>query len=155
MSIFNGVAGNRGRNPIGAVIHNDAGSQNANASYYQSWLPGINPENGFAHDYVCSDGTVHAEDDWNKAWHCGDSWGNSEFYSVEVCQSMGDVNVFKTNEERALALVAEKFKASRRTTTQFVYIRNFPQHPVRTDQWKSTVVLMRQKHILSKGLVSL
>ena len=24
MSIFNGVAGNRGHNPIGAVIHNDA-----------------------------------------------------------------------------------------------------------------------------------
>ena len=38
-------------------------------------------------------------------------WGNSEFYSVEVCQSMGDVNVFKANEERALALVASKFKA--------------------------------------------
>lgn len=111
MSIFNGVAGNRGHNPIGAVIHNDAGSQNANASYYQNWLPGINPENGFAHDYVCSDGTVHAEDDWNCAWHCGDGWGNNEFYSVEVCQSMGDVNVFKANEERALALVASKFKA--------------------------------------------
>ena len=111
MSIFNGVAGNRGHNPIGAVIHNDAGSQSANAAHYQSWLPGINPENGFAHDYVCSDGTIHAEDDWNCAWHCGDGWGNNEFYSVEVCQSMGDVNVFKANEERALALVASKFKA--------------------------------------------
>ena len=42
MSIFNGVAGNRGHNPIGAVIHNDAGSQSANAAHYQNWLPGIN-----------------------------------------------------------------------------------------------------------------
>ena len=77
----------------------------------RNWLPGINPENGFAHDYVCSDGTVHAEDDWNMSWHCNDSWGNGEFYSVEVCQSMGDLATFKANEERALALVAEKFKA--------------------------------------------
>lgn len=111
MSIFNGVAGARGHNPIGAVIHNDAGSQNANAAYYQRWLPGINPENGFAHDYVCSDGTVHAEDDWNCAYHCKNEWGNNEFYSVEVCQSMGDLATFKANEEKALALVAEKFKA--------------------------------------------
>ena len=111
MSIFNGIAGNRGHNPIGAVIHNDAGSQKANASHYQSWLPGINPENGFAHDYVCSDGTVHAEDDCNSAWHCGNEWGNREFYSVEVCQSKGDLETFKANEEKALALVASKFKA--------------------------------------------
>ena len=109
MSIFNGVAGSRGHNPIGAFIHNDAGSKNANAEYYKNWLPGINPENGFAHDYVCSDGIVHAEDDGNKAWHCGNAWGNSEFYSVEVCQSMGDLETFKANEEKALDLVAQKF----------------------------------------------
>lgn len=111
MSIFNGIAGNRGHNPIGAVIHNDAGGQKANASHYQSWLPGINPENGFAHDYVCSDGIVHAEDDCNSAWHCGNEQGNREFYSVEVCQSKGNLETFKANEEKALALVASKFKA--------------------------------------------
>lgn len=110
MSIFNGIAGNRGHNPIGAFIHNDAGSQNANAVHYRNWLPGINAENGFAHDYVCSDGIVHAEDDWNRAWHCGNTYGNNEYYSVEVCQSMGDLNTFKSNEEKALALVAQKFK---------------------------------------------
>ncbi len=107
MSIFNGVAGKRGHNPIGAFIHNDAG--NKNAEDYRNWLPGIRPENGFAHDYVCSDGIVHAEDDINKAWHCGDTYGNSEFYSVEVCQSMGDLETFKANEEKALDLVAQKF----------------------------------------------
>jgi hypothetical protein len=38
MSICRGVAGLRGGNPRGIFIHNDAGSQNANAAFYRKWL---------------------------------------------------------------------------------------------------------------------
>lgn len=49
MSICRGVAGNRGRNPAGIFIHNDAGSKNANAAFYRNWLQTHPLENGFAH----------------------------------------------------------------------------------------------------------
>lgn len=108
MSICNGVAGNRGRNPIGIFIHNDAGSQNANAAFYRNWLQTHPLENGFAHYYVAQDGILQSEDDSNCAWHCGNLDGNLNYLSVEVCQSMGDLDVFKHNEEKAFQLVASK-----------------------------------------------
>ena len=108
MSICNGVAGNRGRNPIGIFIHNDAGSQNANAAFYRNWLQTHPLENGFAHYYVAQDSILQAEDDSNCAWHCGNLDGNLNYLSVEVCQSMGDLDVFEHNEEKAFQLVASK-----------------------------------------------
>ena len=110
MSICRGVAGRREANPVGIFIHNDAGSQNANAAFYQKWLQTHNLENGFAHYYVAQDGTLQAEDDVNHAWHCGDTAGNNNYLSIEVCQSMGDLEVFKKNEEKALQLAAQKCK---------------------------------------------
>ena len=56
MSICRGVAGNRGRNPVGIFFHNDAGSKNANAAFYRNWLQTHPLENGFAHYYVAQDG---------------------------------------------------------------------------------------------------
>lgn len=111
MSICGGIAGRRGRNPVGIFIHNDAGGQGCTAAHYRNWLPGWNKENGFAHYYVCSDGTVQAEDDGNCAWHCGQADGNTNYLSIEACQSMGDISVFRQNEEKALSLAAEKCKA--------------------------------------------
>lgn len=108
MSICNGVAGFRGRNPKGIFIHNDAGSQNADAAFYRNWLPTHPLENGFAHAYVASDGILYAEDDAYCAWHCGQTDGNTNYYSIEICQSMGDLEVFKQNEENALKLAAQK-----------------------------------------------
>lgn len=108
MSICKGIAGNRGKNPKGIFIHNDAGSKYADAAHYKNWLPVHNLENGFAHYYVCSDGTVQAEDDKYGAWHCGNYDGNMNYLSIEVCQSMGDLDVFKKNEETALKLAAQK-----------------------------------------------
>ena len=108
MSICHGIAGNRGANPKGIFIHNDAGSKNANAAHYRNWLPTHNLENGFAHYYVCSDGTVQAEDDKYGAWHCANYDGNMNYLSIEVCQSAGDLQVFKKNEETALKLAAQK-----------------------------------------------
>lgn len=110
MSICRGIAGRRGKNPIGIFIHNGADSQNATSEYYKNYLQRANLENGFAHYYVCSDGILQAEDDANCAWHCGYLNGNLNFLGIEVCQSMGDLNIFKANEEKALQLAAQKCK---------------------------------------------
>ena len=110
MSICRGIAGRRGKNPVGIFIHNGADGQNATSEYYKNYLQRANLENGFAHYYVCSDGILQAEDDSNCAWHCGNSNGNLNFLGIEVCQSMGDLNVFKANEEKALQLAAQKCK---------------------------------------------
>ena len=110
MSICRGIAGRRGKNPVGIFIHNGADSQNATAEYYKNYLQRANLENGFAHYYVCSDGILQAEDDENCAWHCGYLNGNLNFLGIEVCQSMGNLNTFRANEEKALQLAAEKCK---------------------------------------------
>lgn len=110
MSICGGIAGWRGKNPVGIFFHNDAGSKNATKKYYDSWLKMHNLKNGFAHYYVCSDGTLQAEDDANKAWHCGQSNGNANYLSIEICQSMGNLTTFQKNEEAALQLAAQKCK---------------------------------------------
>lgn len=110
MSICKGVAGNRGGNPKGIIMHNDAGSKYANAAHYRNWLPTHDLENGFAHAYCCDDGILVAEDDWNAAWHCGNYYYNMNFLGVEMCQSMGDLETFKKNEEKALVWCAEKCK---------------------------------------------
>lgn len=110
MSICKGIAGRRGKNPIGIFMHNGADGPNATTEYYKNYLQRANLENGFAHYYVCSDGILQTEDDSNCAWHCGDLNGNLNFLGIEVCQSMGDLNVFKANEEKALQLAAQKCK---------------------------------------------
>ena len=110
MSIFNGVAGRRTGNPLGVCFHNDAGSGQATASFYAGWLPNHNPESGFAHAYVAEDDILIAEDLTNKAWHCGNSYGNSNFLSIEICQSMGDESIFRENEQKALDLTADWFR---------------------------------------------
>lgn len=110
MSLFHGVAGKRSGNPVGICFHNDAGSQDADTGFYEGWLPNHDPAVGFAHAYVASDGVLQAEDLDFKAWHCGDSYGNANYLSIEICQSMGDKEIFLDNEQRALDLAAEWFK---------------------------------------------
>ena len=70
-------------------IHNDAGSQNANAAFYRKMAANASVRKRFAHAYVASDGILYAEDDAYAAWHCGQTDGNRNYYSIEVCQSMG------------------------------------------------------------------
>ena len=108
MNITN--AGVRGHNPTGVVIHNDAGSNGANAGFYNNWLPTHNPENGFAHVYIASDGRLQASDFSNMAWHCANSYGNANYASWEVCQSEGDLNQFLKNEQAVLDDVAKYMK---------------------------------------------
>ena len=108
MNITN--AGVRGHNPTGVVIHNDAGSNGANAGFYNSWLPNHNPENGFAHVYIGNDGRLQASDFSNMAWHCANSYGNANYASWEVCQSEGDLSQFLRNEQAVLDDVAKYMK---------------------------------------------
>lgn len=108
MNILN--AGVRGHNPTGVVIHNDAGSNGANVAFYNGWLPNHNPENGFAHVYIASDGRLQASDFSNMAWHCANSYGNANYASWEVCQSEGDLNQFLKNEQAVLDDVAKYMK---------------------------------------------
>ena len=108
MNITN--AGVRGHNPTGVVIHNDAGSNGANAGFYNNWLPNHSPENGFAHVYIGNDGRLQASDFSNKAWHCANSYGNANYASWEVCQSEGDLTQFLRNEQAVLDDVAKYMK---------------------------------------------
>lgn len=110
MSIFHGIAGKRTTAPLGICFHNDAGSQNATCSFYSNWLPNHEPSVGFAHYYVCSDGILQAEDEQYKAWHCGNSYGNANYISIEICQSMGGLEVFKSNEDFAINLARQILK---------------------------------------------
>lgn len=108
MNITN--AGVRGYNPTGVVIHNDAGSNGANTSFYNGWLPNHDPANGFAHVYIASDGRLQASDFSNMAWHCANSYGNTNYASWEVCQSEGDLTQFLRNEQAVLDDVAKYMK---------------------------------------------
>ena len=112
MSICKGIAGKSGKNPVGIFIHNDAGGSSLNATYWANALAtgNHNLENGFAHAYAGNDGIQQVEDDANCAWHCGNTDGNVNYLSIEVCQSMGDLETFKQNEERALQWCAQKCK---------------------------------------------
>lgn len=110
MSIIGGIAGRRGKNPVGIFLHNDAAGAGATTAHYRRWLPTHNPAAGFAHYYVCSDGILQAEDDGNMAWHCGNPDGNANYLGIEICQSMGDLTTFLANEEQAIQLAAQKCK---------------------------------------------
>lgn len=94
-------------------MHNDAGSINATADYWANAYAsgGHDLNDGFTHYHVDKDKVVQCEDDSNQAWHCGDSYCNRMYLSLEVDQSMGasDEDFLKA-EDRALKLVADKFK---------------------------------------------
>lgn len=105
-SQFGGIAGNRGGNPKAVFIHNDASHWDAN-EWANGQLAAHNPEAGFAHYYI-SDGVVfRAEDTYNQAWHCGNSYWNRWGLSYEICDSYGDLDKFKRSEQECFKQVAE------------------------------------------------
>lgn len=100
--------------PIGVVIHNDDGSSLATPEHYLNWLPTHNPAVGFAHYYGNKDAMLRAMDTNAIAWHCGNSWGNANLLSYEVCQShvlygVSDAE-FLLNEEAVFEQVAQDMK---------------------------------------------
>ena len=110
MQLMSGIAGSRGRNPYGVVIHNDAASEGATTTFYRNWLPSHNAELGFAHWYVCSDGILQVENEANMAWHTANANGNVNYIGIEACQSMGNLDTFRNNEDRSVKLAAEILK---------------------------------------------
>lgn len=106
-NFYPGVAGPRGYNPTGIIIHNDAGSQIGTTAWYRNWLPTHPAEAGFAHYYVSSDGVYQAEKESNVAWHCANRKYNHDFIGIEACQSMGDESIFRQNEDNAFKLAAQ------------------------------------------------
>lgn len=108
---YPGIAGKRPGNPTFVIIHNDAGSINACASYYKGWLPNHEAELGFAHVYIAKDGKYQADDFDNIAWHSGNSFANEWALSWEVCQSMGASDAeFEAVEEAVFQDVAAAMK---------------------------------------------
>lgn len=121
---YSGIAGRRGYNPTKIVIHNDGGSQGANAAFYKNWLEYHDPTLGYAHYYVGDDGTYQAELDGNCAWHCANSTGNRDYIGLEVCQSMGDEATFLANEQKTFKLAADLCKKYKLNPTVAI----FPLH---------------------------
>ena len=111
VKFYSGVAGARGSNPRGVVIHNDGGSQNATAGFYRGWLPTHDAELGFAHVYIGSDGKFQAEAFGNMAWHTANATGNAYYVGWEVCQSMGNEATFLANEQAVFKDVAAYMKS--------------------------------------------
>lgn len=106
MKFYKGIAGKRSGKLKGVMIHNDAGLNSANKSFYKEWLKTHPAENGFAHAYTASDGTYYHESKGNRAWHCGNAKGNNDYYSIEVCQSKDKLSQFKKNETQAFKIAA-------------------------------------------------
>lgn len=79
----------RGYNPKGVVIHNDAGSATA-MQYHDSLVnaPLAQLENGIAHSYISGDTVWQALPESKIAWHTANNNGNTNYYGIEVCQSM-------------------------------------------------------------------
>jgi N-acetylmuramoyl-L-alanine amidase CwlA len=73
-------------------------------------LPSHNAELGFAHWYVCSDGILQVENEANMAWHTANANGNANYIGIEACQSMGNLDTFRNNEDRSVKLAAEILK---------------------------------------------
>ncbi len=108
---YPGVAGRRNGHIYGVVIHNDAGSQAATASFYRNWLPSHDAALGFAHVYIGSDGKYQAEEFENMAWHTANANGNANYVGWEVLQSMGDEGTFRANEQAVFKDIAVFMKA--------------------------------------------
>lgn len=106
---YSGIAGKRPGKAKGWVLHNDAGSQAATAAYYRAWLPTHDAYLGFAHAYTASDGTHFAEDYDYMAYHTANSEGNMWYLGIEFCQSMGNENTFRQNEQDGFKVVARWF----------------------------------------------
>ncbi|WP_436890075.1 SH3 domain-containing protein [Mammaliicoccus sciuri] len=79
----------RGYKPKGVVIHNDAGSLSA-MQYHDSLVnaPLSRLENGIAHSYISGNTVWQALPEGRTAWHTANNDGNTNYYGIEVCQSM-------------------------------------------------------------------
>lgn len=96
---------NRGYNPKGIVLHNDAGSAGATAEAYHRGLvnaPLSRLEAGVAHSYISGNTVYQALPESRIGWHTANQNGNKNYYGIEICQSIGESDkVFLANEQAA------------------------------------------------------
>lgn len=94
---------NRGYNPKGIVLHNDAGSAGATAEAYHRGLvnaPLSRLEAGIAHSYISGNTVYQALPESRIGWHTANQNGNKNYYGIEICQSIGASDkVFLANEQ--------------------------------------------------------
>lgn len=94
---------NRGYNPKGIVLHNDAGSAGATAEAYHRGLvnaPLSRLEAGIAHSYISGNTVYQALPEIRIGWHTANQNGNKNYYGIEICQSIGASDkVFLANEQ--------------------------------------------------------
>lgn len=104
---------NRGKKPVGIVIHNDAG--NASAQQYEKALVNASTaryENGIAHAYASKGYVWEGISEDKVAWHTANNNGNTNYYGIEVCQSMSASDAdFLKNEQVVFKFMAAKMKA--------------------------------------------
>lgn len=115
--VFHGIAGSRGADPSGAIIHNDYGSMSPHD--YIPWLERRRDRGdsdlGFAHYYGNRNIMARVENTYNAAWHAGNPIGNKWYLGYEVCESYDEQYVkvddatFILNENAVLRQVAEDF----------------------------------------------
>ncbi len=102
----------RGYKPKGVVIHNDAGSLSA-MQYHDSLVnaPLSRLENGIAHSYISGNTVWQALPEGRVAWHTANNNGNTNYYGIEVCQSMSASDKdFLANEQSAFHEAARMLK---------------------------------------------
>ncbi|MDC5693377.1 CHAP domain-containing protein, partial [Mammaliicoccus sciuri] len=102
----------RGYKPKGVVIHNDAGSLSA-MQYHDSLVnaPLSRLENGIAHSYISGNTVWQALPEGRTAWHTDNNDGNTNYYGIEVCQSMSASDKdFLASEQSAFQEAARMLK---------------------------------------------
>ncbi|MCD8797374.1 SH3 domain-containing protein [Mammaliicoccus sciuri] len=102
----------RGYKPKGVVIHNDAGSLSA-MQYHDSLVnaPLNRLENGIAHSYISGNTVWQALPEGRTAWHTANNDGNTNYYGIEVCQSMSASDKdFLESEQSAFQEAARMLK---------------------------------------------
>ncbi|WP_204256354.1 SH3 domain-containing protein [Mammaliicoccus sciuri] len=102
----------RGYKPKGIVIHNDAGSLSA-MQYHDSLVnaPLSRLENGIAHSYISGNTVWQALTEGRTAWHTANNNGNTNYYGIEVCQSMSASDKdFLASEQSAFQEAARMLK---------------------------------------------
>lgn len=102
----------RGKKPSGIVLHNDAGRNNA-VQYMQEleYASLGRLENGIAHSYISKGMIWEAISEDRVAWHTANVNGNTNYYGIEICQSMtASDKDFLENEQTAFEEAARLFK---------------------------------------------
>ncbi|MDW5524689.1 N-acetylmuramoyl-L-alanine amidase [Carnobacterium maltaromaticum] len=109
----------------GIVYHNDAGAMTPES--YAQWLPNTY-KNAFAHIYMDRNSILYVHPLNKRAWHTGDTWGNTNLIGIEIVQSLTASNEdFLKNEQVAFKLGAQLLKERGLPPTAIYLHKSLPQ----------------------------